>query len=366
MALEERIAAAAPMVMACHLAEIVDDTTAHCGCNHVPRLAARTDVPEMCAVFAPKPVLFGSVSGDWTRNFPREGLPELMAHWARQRGPAPRSRFANEEHNYDQPMREVVYGFFHDVLLAPASDGAPRARVAEPAFVPFPLGELRPLLVACPPVRLNAEGMAQEYLTRRPRLTSLKDLAPGLDFDVQRRAITWRDGEDAAWRGGVVLADDGVPIPLRMGRPRAGAVAAFTVVIDPAGMAAARLGAAAIVDAVLVDPRPYGEWAPFRAAWQRNGIFLGRGEGYRAALDVALVCASLPGDAPVCVLGRGEAGVVALLAAHLCSRITTIEVPELGDSYASAGNRWPLCPELLRWRDLPELLRTLPPSCRRR
>jgi dienelactone hydrolase len=75
MALEDRLTAVAPMVMACYLAEIVDDMSSHCGCNHTPRLAARTDVPEMCAVFAPRPVMFGSVSGDWTHNFPQQGLP---------------------------------------------------------------------------------------------------------------------------------------------------------------------------------------------------------------------------------------------------------------------------------------------------
>ena len=110
MAIEDRLAAAAPMVMACYFAEIVDDTSAHCSCNHAPRLAAGTDVIEMCAVFAPRPVLFGSVTGDWTHAFPQQGLPELTAHWTRSGGPAPRSRHADEGHNYDRPMREVVYG----------------------------------------------------------------------------------------------------------------------------------------------------------------------------------------------------------------------------------------------------------------
>ncbi len=366
MALEDRIAAAAPMVMACYLAEIVDDTSAHCGCNHVPRLAARTDVPEMCAVFAPRPVLFGSVTGDWTRNFPREGLPELVAHWQRSGGPVPRARHADEGHNYDQPMREVAYGFFHDVLLGPAADGAERARVAEPAFQPFSRGELRPLLAARPVATLPADVLAKEYLVRRPRVATLAEVAPGLDFAVQRRPLEWRDGDDAAWRRGVVVAEDGVPIPLRMARVGDVAPKAFTVVVDPAGSAAALPDTDAAAGTVLVDPRPYGEWAPFRSAWQRNGIFLGCGEGYRAALDVALVCASLPGDGDVHVVGRGEAGVVALLAAHLCPRITSFTAPELGSSYAENGNRTPLCPELLRWRDLPELLATLPAGCRRR
>jgi hypothetical protein len=114
---------------------------------------------------------------------------------------------------------------------------------------------------------------------------------------------------------------------------------------------------------VAVDPRPYGEWAPYRTSWQRNGLLLGRGEAYTAALDVATVCASLPGDAPVHVVGIGEAGVVAVLAAHLCARIARVEATDLGKTCAEDGNRLPLCPELLRWRDVPELVRTLPAGC---
>ena len=40
----EGMRVAAPIVMACYLHEIVTDTSAHCGCNHPPRLAAATDV----------------------------------------------------------------------------------------------------------------------------------------------------------------------------------------------------------------------------------------------------------------------------------------------------------------------------------
>ncbi|HEX6813555.1 MAG TPA: LamG-like jellyroll fold domain-containing protein [Planctomycetota bacterium] len=366
MALEDRIAAAAPMVMACYFTEIVDDTSAHCGCNHVPRIASRTDVPEMCAVFAKRPVMFGSVSGDWTKHFPREGLPELRAHWARLQGPEPRSRFAEEDHNYDQPMREEVYGFLHDVLLGPAADGRPRTKVAEPGFRTFSLQEFEPLLRECANVKLDADAMAAEHLARRAKVAGLADLAPGLELRFEPRTVEWLDDVAAPWRRGTVRTADFVPIPLRCktGEP---SEAPFTVVIDPRGMAHRQTVGAAWLETlqrpVVVDPRPYGEWARFRSAWQRNGILLGRGEGYQAALDVALVCASLPGEARVHVVGLGEAGVVALLAAHLCPRIVRVAADDLGEPYGKQGNRLPLCPELLRFRDLPELIRTLPAGC---
>ncbi|HEX5051325.1 MAG TPA: LamG-like jellyroll fold domain-containing protein [Planctomycetota bacterium] len=367
MALEDRLAAAAPMVMACYLTEIVSDTSAHCGCNHVPRLAAGTDVPEMCAVFAPRPVMFGSVSGDWTHNFPREGLPELQAHWARLHGPAPRSRFAEEGHNYDRPMREQVYAFLQDVLQGPAADAVARTNVAEPAGGVFSMHELQPLWAACPAVQLDPDVMAAEYLARRAKVGSLAELAPGLDLHVVAHEVEWLDTEASEWRRGRVRGGDGVPIPLRCKRTQAAPTEPYTVVVDPGAGAADRADApawfSALARPVTIGPRPYGEWSAFRSAWQRNGLLLGRGEGYQAALDTALVCASLPGTAPVHVIGLGEAGVVALLAAHLCPRIVHVAVDDLGASYAEQGNRWPLCPELLRFRDLPELIATLPKSC---
>ncbi len=374
MALEDRLCAAAQVVMACYLDEILAEDSAHCGCNHTPRLAARTDVPEMCAVFAPKPVLFGSVTGDWTRNFPQRGLPELRAHWQRLGGPEVRSRHGDEGHNYDRPMREVVYALFADVF-AGRGDGAVRERIDEPAFRAFGQVELAPLVAARSDARLDGAWMAAEYLGRRPRVASLAELAPGLDLAVSRREVAWLDPGDARWRRGTVTGSDGVPIPFRLGRDHDGGAGPYTVVVDPHGAVAAMLETTPAAGAhaedrpgsgsrvVLVDPRPYGEWAPFRSAWQRNGLLLGRGEGYQAALDVATVCASLPGDLPVHLTARGEAGVVAVLAAHLCPRIAKVAVDGLGPTYGADGNRWPLCPELLRFADLPRLVATLPAGC---
>ncbi len=361
MALSDAFAAAAPMVMACYFDAIVDDRSAHCGCNHPPRVAAGVDVPELCAVFAPKPAMFGSVTGDWTREFPRQGLPELAAHWARLGAAAPRSRHADEPHNYDQPMREAVYGFLHDALLGAAADGQPRARVAEPPFVPFPPQALQRLAAAGPSGAPDRAALVAERLARQPKVAGLAALTPGLDLAVTSRPIAWRDPEGAGWRRAMVTGSDGVPVPFRAtGDGRNGG---WTLVVDPQGAAAAAAGLRGEAPCAVVDPRPYGEWAPFRRAWQRNGLLLGRGEGYQAAVDVALVAASLPGDQPVTVEGRGEAGVVAVLAALLCPRIAGVRAPDPGPSYASDGNRLPLCPELLRWRDLPDLIAALPAGC---
>ena len=307
--------------------------------------------------------MFGSVGGDWTHNFPTEGLPELRAHWARLHGPEPRSRFASDEqHNYDRPMREEVYAFLHDTLLGPAPDGAARTRVAEPAFRAYTLAELQPLVQACALAPPDMGALAAEYLARRPKV-ELATLAPGLDLHPTPRPAAFEPPGDG-WQHRVATGSDGVPIPYRLQRR----AAPFTVIVDPRGSAALLAARpdwlALVANPVLVDPRPYGEWARFRASWQRNGIFLGRGEGYQAALDVALVCTQLAArGTPVHVVGLGEASVVALLAAHLCPRITRLVTDDLGETYAANGNRLPLCPEILRFRDLPELIATLPKAC---
>jgi hypothetical protein len=363
MALSDDFAAAAPMVMACYFAEIVDDTSTHCGCNHPPRMAAGVDVPEMCAVFAPKAVMFGSVAQDWTRHFPQQGLPELTAHWQRRGGAVPRSRFANEPHNYDRPMREEVYGFLHDTLVGPAADGVPRLRVAEPAFTPFPPQVLQQLGKDGPNGAPPRTDLVAERLARVAKVDSLQALAPGLAVAIAAQPIHWLDPESVQWRRGTVTGSDGVPIPFRHDAQRRGP--GIHILIDPRG------AAAAVADnppsagpLVVVDPRPYGEWAPFRSAWQRNGLLLGRGEAYQAAVDVALVAASLPGQGNVRVHGKGEASVVALLAAHLCPRIDQVDVDDLGPTYAADGNRLPLAPELLRFGDLPALVAALPARTR--
>jgi len=364
MALEDRLVAAAPIVMACYWNEIISDTSAHCGCNHTPSLAAFTDVPEMCAVFAPRPAFFGTVTGDWTKRFQRKGLPELTAHWGRLDTAPPRSRHGDEGHNYDQPMREAVYGFLHDVMQGVGPAGDPRTRVAEPAGPLFSPERLEPLLGARPPARLDRRTMAREYLARRPRTDSLAHLAPGLDFDVQPAEIQWRDDGKQEWRRGSVAGPDGVPIPFRMRRQDPAdtrTTTPYIVTVNPRGAA---MALATGVHSVLVGPRPYGEWQPFRSAWQRNGLLLGRGEGYQAAVDIALVCASLPGDKPVHVVGLGEAGVAVLLAARLCDRIRKVTTHALGRSYATDGNRAPLCPGLLRFGDLPALIAGLPDGVR--
>lgn len=362
MALSDAFAAAAPICMACYLQEILTDTGAHCGCNHLPRLAAGTDVIEMCAVFAPKPAFFGSVTGDWTAHFPQQGLPELRGLWHHLGADASlQARHGDEGHNYDRPMREAVYTFLRPVL-EPGSAAGP---VAEAPFRPFTMAELVGLGGPLPRTPPDQHALAAEFLARRPAVTSLRDLAPALPWHVEAAPIERHGHADGPWRPASVRGKDGVPVPLLLAA--ADDAAAPWIVVD------AEAGKAALLQqpppwlslprVVLVDPRGRGEWQRFAPFWRRNGLMLGCGEGYLAAHDLALVCQSLPGDAPVTVVGLGHAGIEALLAAAICPRISRVVTDDFGPSYAEDGNRLPFCPELSRYGGVGQLVHAVEERC---
>lgn len=353
MAVSDEFAAAAPICMACYLASIVSDEDVHCRCNQLPRLIPRIDVIEMCAVFAPKPVFFGSVTGDWTALFPRQGFPELQAHWQRLGGGAAiRALHRDEGHDYSPPMREAVYGFLHDALTPPAADGKPRTAIAEPPFAAFAVDRLAAL--GGPPAHdlVDDRSAGAELLARRPRITEPRDLAPDLPWNAPIAAIDWRAHTADGWRSGSVRGDDRVPVPFllqdRAGDPRT----RWTVIASPLGKATLRQQPPGWLRSetrvALVDPRWCGEWQRFAPFWRRNGLWCGRGELYQQAHDLALVCRNLPGDARVVLVGLGTCGPAAIVAATLCDRIERVIADDVGPAYEDHGNRLPEAPELLR------------------
>lgn len=348
MALDSRLAAAAPVCMTCYLDEILDDVKHHCGCNHAPRLGAIVDMPELCALFAPRPVLFASVTGDWTARFPTEGLGELRAVWTGL-GAADRLEADHREapHGYHPEQRALVHAFF-DRHLRP---GLPAGDGREHVF------DLRALAVlGPPPAEPDRVAVAAEHVARRGG-RPLAALAPALPWRVGRVDIAARGAARGGWIPGSVTGPDGVSVPVALKDGGRGDEAVLVAVdVDGTLLADAPAWLANAPRALAVQPRWCGAWAPCADAWRRNGLLLGAGEAYQAAHDLALACASAPGSGDVTVVARGRSGVAALLAAPLCSRIRTLVITDLGPTYTSDGDRVPLAPELLRWGDLPELV----------
>jgi dienelactone hydrolase len=124
---------------------------------------------------------------------------------------------------------------------------------------------------------------------------------------------------------------------------------------EPQGLARRALAAGARV--LLPDVRLRGELA---ADWLCNTILWGRPEAGMAAHDVSACVDYLwaRGDVDrrrVIVVGVGDQGIVALLAAGLDERITAVAA-DCGDTtYRDGGEGLPVIPNLLRVADTPQL-----------
>ncbi|MBS1803094.1 MAG: hypothetical protein JST28_06980 [Acidobacteria bacterium] len=92
-------------------------------CENAPGLRLGTSNVEIAAMFAPKPMLLVSATGDWTHNVPKEEFPAIQRIYdlygkADQLGVV---QF-KADHNFNQESREAVYRFFskhHPQLTAP-------------------------------------------------------------------------------------------------------------------------------------------------------------------------------------------------------------------------------------------------------
>jgi dienelactone hydrolase len=85
-------------------------------CENAPGLRTDTSNVEIAALFAPKPMLVVSATGDWTRNVPKEEYPAIRRIYALY-GKADQVDVVqiDQVHNFNQLSREAVYRFFAKV-----------------------------------------------------------------------------------------------------------------------------------------------------------------------------------------------------------------------------------------------------------
>jgi dienelactone hydrolase len=82
-------------------------------CENAPGLRLGTSNVEIAAMFAPKPMLLVSATGDWTHNVPREEYPAIKKIYDLYgKGDEVEVVQIDEKHNFNQPSREAVYQFF--------------------------------------------------------------------------------------------------------------------------------------------------------------------------------------------------------------------------------------------------------------
>lgn len=123
----------------------------------------------------------------------------------------------------------------------------------------------------------------------------------------------------------------------------------------PGPLAAALVAAGYRV--VAVDPRLRGELA---ADWFHNTVLWGRPEAGMAATDLQAAVGYLwqRGDVDrrrTVLLGAGDQGVAALLAAGLDERVGVTLADCAGTTYQDGGEGLPVIPNILRHADLPQI-----------
>jgi dienelactone hydrolase len=131
-AVDDRIQFAAPVNMVSAIMQGGDL------CENAPGLRIGTSNVEIAALFAPRPMLLVSATGDWTRNVPKEEFPAIKKIYDLYgKGDQVEVVQIDEVHNFNQLSRQAVYRFFakvnpglsdsrelveHDIAVPPLQD----------------------------------------------------------------------------------------------------------------------------------------------------------------------------------------------------------------------------------------------------
>ncbi len=379
-ALQTGLCAAVPAVMACHFEDILLADGVHCYCNHTPHLLRAADMPEMAAAFAPRPQLFLTVTGDWTRRFAEHGFPAVQQVYDRLGAAgAVAVRRWTKGHDYDRPMREAMYSFLWPLLAgAPLAEGS--GETDQPP--PFDVGAMTALGRDGPPQDLQA--VRAEFAARltapagrpvadaRAAFARLLERADGDGVALAKAPAVRRLGtveiDGRAVEQLAIAADRFVELPaLWLPAKDPGAPAVIVIAArgkaDVLGRRRAWLDALAErgLGVLLADVRYTGELdrgASWRALY---GRMFGADEGVLAVHDLRRLVVAVRdlGAAPrVGVLGFDDRDAPALLAAALDRTIAAVAVPDRGPGYGAA-DRTPLLSRIHLHGDLDDAVACL-------
>jgi dienelactone hydrolase len=117
-AVDDRLSFAAPVNMVSAIMQGGDF------CENAPGLRVGTNNVEIAAMFAPKPMLVVSATGDWTRNVPHEEFPAIQRIYQLY-GKADNVEVIQIDapHNFNKLSREGVYRFFAKEMLGQPDAG---------------------------------------------------------------------------------------------------------------------------------------------------------------------------------------------------------------------------------------------------
>ncbi|MBN1422005.1 MAG: acetylxylan esterase [Planctomycetes bacterium] len=322
-AVEERLRATVPVGYVVTFRSFFETGISHCPCSHVPGLGRSTDMPEIAALAAPRAQLL--VGGERDPMFTGDGMRDAFAQILRIYGALGVPERADllivdAEHDYNQPMRERMYGFFAR-HLAGIGDGS---AIPEPPFTPepreslfcFPEGRVpassktyRDLVIE----RIRALEIPRPAQETRAIVARLIRAAPG---DLRARDVPG----DGALRRLVFTASDGYESRGILAEPADadGAVVYVTgaAIEDTAcdeALAAARppRAAALFIEPRLWDARSGGG----HVAWT-NGVLNGEPAAAGWARDLSEAGRWMRGKHDrVALVARGPAAAVAAIVA---------------------------------------------------
>jgi dienelactone hydrolase len=131
-ALDDRLKAVFPAVM------VSTGMQGGCVCENASHLRRGTGNVEIAGLIAPKPLAI-SGADDWTRDIETTSVPPLKELYKLTKSPdnVAGKAWPKLPHNYGQPSREMMYGWFREHL-----QNTPGA-VTEKPFVPIPVAELK-------------------------------------------------------------------------------------------------------------------------------------------------------------------------------------------------------------------------------
>jgi dienelactone hydrolase len=320
-AAEPRFAAAAPVVYA---SSYEVNPNNGCLCNHVPGSLQAGDRADVLSVRAPAPILI--IGAEEDGEFPAAGMrksgEKLRALWSLfGRGDDAWIRMFQGGHDYSQPMRETVMGFF-DKYLKGVGDGSP---VPEPAVeTDRPDGpEMYVLPESFAPtvtmLQIARQAFAKPGAAAKETFSDFVSLNGGLPNPVPPaiREVEPADGK----RRLTFVSEDGLTLPAVV-YPAEGTAKAVAFLVSDLGKAEAaeefsidRLRRAGIL-CVALDPRGLGET---RGIDLRFTTYLGRSPAFGMGWDITrAIAAFAPEGLRIAVVGRGPAaGQAALIAALL-------------------------------------------------
>jgi len=206
-------------------------------CENAPGLRIGTSNVEIAAMFAPKPMLLVSATGDWTRNVPHEEFPAIKRIYDLYgKGDQVEVVQIDAQHNFNRLSREAVYRF-----LAKHHPGLSNEKSLIEVSVPIPmLQELTVLSNRTLPADAvdleglfrvwkkraqsqNEQNLETQFLRERLRQTLAVNVPHDVTADVHGRSIVLSRAVKGDRVPGIWIEGRGKP----------------AVVVDPEGSSAA-------------------------------------------------------------------------------------------------------------------------------